>query len=235
MLARFCPCCFKEGNLSFLHSGNYVSASIKLFSLHAEGTRWRKIHFLKEEYTSICTWVDTTDMNRLVRSTPSFCKAWQAGFRSIKVSAVINIWGTSLSRTVFLQPLSSMVFSLFPTKNFPRTTESTAENSQTGLNMFCLKFSFLQSTRIKATVALWSWVLKTPGALFTRMSWMYNWGELEPGGMPSMGSHRVGHDWSDLAATAAATRLSMHAWENERPKTVCDYPRTCTEQTKDPL
>ena len=25
----------------------------------------------------------------------------------------------------------------------------------------------------------------------------------EPGGMPSMGSHRVGHDWSDLAAAAA--------------------------------
>ena len=30
------------------------------------------------------------------------------------------------------------------------------------------------------------------------------WGILgtgEPGGLPSMGSHRVGHDWSDLAAT----------------------------------
>ena len=25
----------------------------------------------------------------------------------------------------------------------------------------------------------------------------------EPGGLPSMGSHRVGHDWSDLAAPAA--------------------------------
>ena len=25
----------------------------------------------------------------------------------------------------------------------------------------------------------------------------------EPGGLPSMGSHRVGHDWSDLAASAA--------------------------------
>ena len=25
----------------------------------------------------------------------------------------------------------------------------------------------------------------------------------EPGGLPSMGSHRVGHDWSDLAAAAA--------------------------------
>ena len=26
----------------------------------------------------------------------------------------------------------------------------------------------------------------------------------EPGGLPSMGSHRVGHDWSDLAAAASA-------------------------------
>ena len=26
----------------------------------------------------------------------------------------------------------------------------------------------------------------------------------EPGGLPSMGSHRVGHDWSELAAAAAA-------------------------------
>ena len=26
----------------------------------------------------------------------------------------------------------------------------------------------------------------------------------EPGGLPSMGSHRVGHDLSDLAAAAAA-------------------------------
>ena len=26
----------------------------------------------------------------------------------------------------------------------------------------------------------------------------------ESGGLPSMGSHRVGHDWSDLVAAAAA-------------------------------
>ena len=26
----------------------------------------------------------------------------------------------------------------------------------------------------------------------------------EPGGLPSMGSHSVGHDWSDSAAAAAA-------------------------------
>ena len=29
----------------------------------------------------------------------------------------------------------------------------------------------------------------------------------EPGGLPSMGSHRVGHDWSDLAAVAAAAKV----------------------------
>ena len=29
-------------------------------------------------------------------------------------------------------------------------------------------------------------------------------GMVEPGGLPSMGSQRVGHDWSDLAAAAAA-------------------------------
>ena len=29
-------------------------------------------------------------------------------------------------------------------------------------------------------------------------------GTAEPGGLPSMGSHRVGHDWSDPAAAAAA-------------------------------
>ena len=28
----------------------------------------------------------------------------------------------------------------------------------------------------------------------------------EPGGMLSVGSHRVGHDWSDLAAAVAAAR-----------------------------
>ena len=28
-------------------------------------------------------------------------------------------------------------------------------------------------------------------------------GEGEPGGLPSVGSHRIGHDWSDLAAAAA--------------------------------
>ena len=35
------------------------------------------------------------------------------------------------------------------------------------------------------------------------LAWRIPWME-EPGGLPSLGSHRVGHDWSDLAAAAAA-------------------------------
>ena len=36
-------------------------------------------------------------------------------------------------------------------------------------------------------------------------------GTVEPGGLPSMGSHRVGHDWSDLAAAAAAWTIAHQA------------------------
>ena len=32
----------------------------------------------------------------------------------------------------------------------------------------------------------------------------------EPGRLPSMGSHRVGHDWSDLAAIAGSLMTSLH-------------------------
>jgi len=31
----------------------------------------------------------------------------------------------------------------------------------------------------------------------------------EPGGLPSLGSHRVGHDWSDLAAVAASFHVHV--------------------------
>ena len=34
-------------------------------------------------------------------------------------------------------------------------------------------------------------------------------GTREPGGLPSMGSHRVGHDWSDLAAAAATSSFIL--------------------------
>ena len=39
-------------------------------------------------------------------------------------------------------------------------------------------------------------------------------GTEEPGGLPSMGSHRVGHDWCDLAA-AGHCRACVCSWSNE--------------------
>ena len=42
-----------------------------------------------------------------------------------------------------------------------------------------------------------------PGYLFETIAWRIP-GTGEPGGLLSMGLHRVGHDWSDLAAAAAA-------------------------------
>ena len=41
-------------------------------------------------------------------------------------------------------------------------------------------------------------------------------GVAEPGGLPSMGLHRVGHDWSDLAAAAAARVIQS-----------CGYAENC--------
>ena len=43
-------------------------------------------------------------------------------------------------------------------------------------------------------------------------------GTEEPHGLPSMGSHRVEHDWSDLAAVAAASR--SHDFKDLSLKTV---------------
>ena len=52
----------------------------------------------------------------------------------------------------------------------------------------------------------------------------------EPGGLPSMGSQRVRHDWSDLAAAAAAdptnTFLSQNKkWEQEGPHNLPRFTR----------
>ena len=49
-------------------------------------------------------------------------------------------------------------------------------------------------------------------------------GTVEPGGLPSMGSHRVGHDWSDLAAAAWAGTLQT-ATDPTLPSVMPTLPR----------
>ena len=48
---------------------------------------------------------------------------------------------------------------------------------------------------------------------FSVLAWRIP-GTGEPGGLPSMGSHRVGHDWSDLAAAAAESQRVRQDWSD---------------------
>ena len=67
--------------------------------------------------------------------------------------------------------------------------------SQTRLSDFTFTFLFHALEKEMAThSSVLAW--RTPGMG-------------EPGGLPSMGSHRVRHDWSDLAAAAADFRLNQ--------------------------
>ena len=47
----------------------------------------------------------------------------------------------------------------------------------------------------------------------------------EPGGLPSLGSHRVGHDWSDLAAAAVYMKIGnsmfFHKIRKKKKKKTC--------------
>ena len=69
--------------------------------------------------------------------------------------------------------------------------------SQTRLSDFTFTFYFptLQDMTIHSSVLAW----RIPG---TR----------EPGGLPSMGSHRVGHNWSNWAAAAATMQKMLERW-----------------------
>ena len=48
-------------------------------------------------------------------------------------------------------------------------------------------------------------------------------GTVEPGGLPSMGSHRVGQDRSDLAAAAASVILGHKRGLNKFKRTYTKY------------
>ena len=77
--------------------------------------------------------------------------------------------------------------------------------------LFWLSFSFHKICRlacwyIQNFLGFWlglPWIMeKAMAAHSSVLAWRIP-GMGEPGGLPSMGSHRVGHDWSDLVAAAA--------------------------------
>jgi len=71
-----------------------------------------------------------------------------------------------------------------------RATVHGVAKSQTQLSDFTFTFHFpALEKEMAAHSSVLAWRIPGTG---------------EPGGLPSMGSHRVGHDWSDLAAAAAS-------------------------------
>ena len=78
--------------------------------------------------------------------------------------------------------------------------------SQTRLSNFTFTFHFHALEKAMAThSSVRAWRIPGTG---------------EPGGLPSMGSHRVGHDWRDLAAAAAASiwKDAQHHMSSEKSK-----------------
>ena len=68
----------------------------------------------------------------------------------------------------------------------------------------------VQGEAVSADVELQQVIQKDPEKAMATHSSVLAWripGTAEPGGLPSMGSHGVGHDWSDLAAAAASRRI----------------------------
>ena len=70
--------------------------------------------------------------------------------------------------------------------------------SQTQLRDFTFTFHFYALEKEMATH-------------FSVLAWRIP-GMAEPSGLPSMGSHKVGHNWSDLAAAAAASIPKRRQW-----------------------
>ena len=81
--------------------------------------------------------------------------------------------------------------------------------SWTRLSNFTFTFHFHALEKGMAThSSVFAWIIPGTG---------------EPGGLPSMGSHRVGHDWSDLAAVAGAGSLWELHWINYCLKSLVSY------------
>ena len=97
-------------------------------------------------------------------------------------------------------------------ERMPIASYSNIARSWTRLSDFTLTFHF---HALEEEMATHSSVL----------AWRIPWTE-EPSGLPSMGSHRVGHDWSDLAA--AATRFYVVVCSIAQSHPILCNPMDCS-------
>ena len=66
------------------------------------------------------------------------------------------------------------------------------------------------------------------------LAWSIPWTE-EPGGLPSVGSHRIWHGWSNLAAAAAACMDELDYKESWAPKNWCLWTVVLEKTLESPL
>ena len=97
-----------------------------------------------------------------------------------------------------MAPHSSPLAWKIPWTEEPGRLQSMGSLRWTRLSDFTFMFQF---HALEKEMATHSSVLATHSSV---LAWRIL-GTGEPGGLLSMGSHRVGYDWSDLAAAAAAT------------------------------
>ena len=120
-----------------------------------------------------------------------------------------------------------------------QTSLNCPEKNGTPLQCFCLENPMDRGARwaaVHGVATSWTWLSdftftfhfhaleKEMATHSSVLAWRIP-GTAEPGGLPSMGSHRVRHDWNNLAAAVAAKR--MHSL-TLRPLHSPSLTSTCT-------
>ena len=75
----------------------------------------------------------------------------------------------------------------------------------------CLTYLYPPASLAKIAVIMQLALEKEMATHSSVLAWRIP-GTGEPGGLPSMGSHRVRHDWSDLAAAVTRKDCNMYTW-----------------------
>ena len=95
-------------------------------------------------------------------------------------------------------PFSSHLQSFPASESFPMSQLFAWGGQSIGVSASASVVGYFPSFVLLSTAMVLEKAMATSSSV---LAWRIP-GTGEPGGLPSMGSHRVGHDWSDLAATA---------------------------------
>ena len=118
---------------------------------------------------------------------------------------------------------------IFGNRNCDNVWEVGGEGNGTPLHYSCLENPMdggawwaavhgVTKSRTRLSIFMFTFHFHALGKEMATHSSVLAWripGTGEPGGLPSMGSHRVGHDWSDLAAAAT---WEVGSWCKDRNK-----------------